>query len=214
MRCFARFYAVLLCVLAGSAGVSAANDAFPTQQVWMLLDDGGALLNFQRTGIEVQVSELWGRYGVELAWHDHLPSPGEWGGRVLVVRVSDELMARQGGKGADPQTLGVVMFLPAHDVFGRTIFVAPTATRRLLSRPGVLTDRMIVDRVLARALARVVAHEIGHILLDMPGHAVEGLMKPRFEAGDLVNDTIEHLQLGPEELLRLPRPAVAAADER
>lgn len=41
------------------------------------------------------------------------------------------------------------------------------------------------DAELARALGRVLAHELGHVLLAVPGHAPKGLMRRTFSPGDL-----------------------------
>ncbi|HET9268537.1 MAG TPA: hypothetical protein VFO31_10250, partial [Vicinamibacterales bacterium] len=44
---------------------------------------------------------------------------------------------------------------------------------------------IVVDRDLARALGRVLAHEIGHVLLAARGHGRSGLMRATFRAEEL-----------------------------
>ena len=44
---------------------------------------------------------------------------------------------------------------------------------------------VVDDRVYARALGRVLAHELGHLLLGLNGHRERGLMRPTFSHGNL-----------------------------
>jgi len=213
MRAGARIVACLLGIVAATVGLPAQSDGPPSRRIWMLLDDDGTLLTYQRSAIETGVREIWARYGVAVEWHDTVPRPEEWIDLVLLVRIGDDSMARQSRKAAEPQTLGAVMWIPERDTFRQTIFVSPRAARRILSRPGVLPDRVIIERIFGQALARIVAHEVGHIVLDMQGHAPDGLMKAQFDAGDLVASAIDHLQLGATELMRL-HPPLALGDER
>jgi hypothetical protein len=173
-----------------------------------LLDDG-ELLEWQRASLQAHVSEIWARYGVSLEWRDRLPEDHGWDDRLLLVRVSDATIARQSGRTAPAGTLGAVVFVPDHGLFRETIFVSPGAVKRLLARAAQLPDRALLERLLGRVLARVIAHEVGHILLDMPGHAAEGLMKASFDADDLLAPTLDHLQVSSEHLAALTRTMAA-----
>lgn len=63
--------------------------------------------------------------------------------------------------------------------------------------------RDVSDRLLARALGRVAAHELGHYLLQNAGHQRRGLMRPTYSANELVGDWLE-----PFRLPNAPRPAL------
>jgi hypothetical protein len=218
MRTSARFLACTLALLAAGVGLSAAGagEDSAARRVWLHLDDSGELLAHQRRALQAHVTQLWGRYDVHVEWHARLPSGLEWDDLVLIVRVSDESMARQSATAARPSTLGAVMFMPNQDRFLRTIFVSPYALRRLLVRSGRFTEPALVDRIFGQAIGRVVAHELGHIILDMPGHTADGLMKPRFDAQDLVAPAIDHLQVDSADLepLMQLRTDFAPAEQR
>ena len=46
---------------------------------------------------------------------------------------------------------------------------------------------MIREQVVGRAIGRVIAHEIGHVLLRTTGHAPHGLMRAVQRADELVD---------------------------
>ena len=46
--------------------------------------------------------------------------------------------------------------------------------------------RSMRERIVGRALGRVIAHEIGHIVLDSGQHTPAGLMRPTHRAADLI----------------------------
>ena len=215
MRTPTRFLTSLLCFVAALAGFPAAADEAPSRRVWLQLQDNGELMARQRRALQDHVSEIWRPYGVHLEWHDRLPDANEWNDQVLLVLLSDEAMARQSNKAARPTTLGAGMFIPTADRFLQTIFVSPRATRRVM-RNARLLEGLMLGAVFGQALGRVVADEIGHILLDMPGHVGDGLMKPHFDAVDLIEPSSSHLQLGPNELQLLaaqpPAPSATAAE--
>jgi hypothetical protein len=56
---------------------------------------------------------------------------------------------------------------------------------------------------MARALGRVLAHEIGHYVLALPAHAPSGLMRANFAAGELAEAGRHNFALSAELLPRL-----------
>jgi len=74
---------------------------------------------------------------------------------------------------------------PLHN---RSIQVSFGATERLLTDGTTegASAWAISDRDLARALGRVLAHEIGHVLLAAPNHDRDGLMRANFRPRDLL----------------------------
>jgi hypothetical protein len=56
---------------------------------------------------------------------------------------------------------------------------------------------------MARALGRVLAHEIGHFVLALPSHAPSGLMRPTFSGRELTTLDRKAFALSAELLPRL-----------
>ena len=86
---------------------------------------------------------------------------------------------------ADPGRTAPLLFvsLPAvtETVQRASAFELPVAKLTLALR----------DRLIARALGRVAAHELGHYLLQHAGHQPHGLMRPRYSPNELVGDWLE-----------------------
>jgi hypothetical protein len=59
------------------------------------------------------------------------------------------------------------------------------------------------ERVIGRAMGRVLAHEIGHFVLRMPRHSAAGLMRSSQAVDDLVSPLRERFTLSPLEAMRL-----------
>lgn len=57
-------------------------------------------------------------------------------------------------------------------------------------RPVKKLTRALRDRLIAQAIGRVTAHELGHYLLNA-GHRDRGLMRPRYSAAELVGDWLD-----------------------
>jgi len=67
------------------------------------------------------------------------------------------------------------------------------------------------DELIARAIGRVAAHELGHYLLQKAGHRTGGLMRPSYSARDLVGAWLHPFQVAPGDwpLLRAEVAALA-----
>jgi hypothetical protein len=63
--------------------------------------------------------------------------------------------------------------------------------------------RTLRDRVLARMIGRVVAHEIGHWLLRTRGHSATGLMRAVQGVGELAEPGRTGFRLDPKDVARL-----------
>ena len=57
-------------------------------------------------------------------------------------------------------------------------------------RPVKKLTRALRDRLIAQAIGRVTAHELGHYLLNA-GHRDRGLMRPGYSAAELVGDWLD-----------------------
>jgi len=76
----------------------------------------------------------------------------------------------------------------------------------LAAEPGARRDFLY-----GRAMARLLAHELYHVLLNTGGHAAEGVAKPAFTPTDLLTERFE-FEPGTVALLQ-QRPSAQAADE-
>jgi hypothetical protein len=73
-----------------------------------------------------------------------------------------------------------------------------SSLRRAMSRG----DRARSDMVLGRAMARVLAHELYHVLARTESHSANGVAQRAFSGSDLIGDQLE---LSPDELNSMHR---------
>jgi hypothetical protein len=124
--------------------------------------------------MKAECQRIWLSEGVTITWD--APDPQAPLPEVQVPLIVDDLELRKQ--------------VPAHaDAFGVTVFagrtqrvlVSVTRISDMVSTRGRLVDRgdsMVFDVTVGRVLGRVVAHEIGHVLLLSTWHAPTGLMSP------------------------------------
>lgn len=90
------------------------------------------------------------------------------------------------------------------DLYRRVIFVSPAAVMRLVRKSSnEPRETQLVASLHARMMARVISHELGHILLESEAHAPRGLMRGRFRPSDVVQHGREPFTLEPAESLRV-----------
>jgi hypothetical protein len=75
---------------------------------------------------------------------------------------------------------------------------------RVLGASDAQWPRAMRERILGRAVGRVLAHEIGHFVLGTRGHARHGLMRAEQAADDLVAPAGGGLGLSAADVARLP----------
>jgi hypothetical protein len=187
--------------------------------LYVLLTVAPELPETSRSELVAEATAIWARASVRLEWlaaADGSVPPASML-RVLVIPGRPSIAPAR-----DRQVLGEVVSL------GRPGAVAIVSIQRAEGlvtawrRPAFVPPSYHQDQV-GVVLGRVVAHEIGHYLLNSREHAHTGLMRETFEIGELVNrrsgafdldaDTMAWLQdrlrreapLGPEA------PVLAAA---
>jgi hypothetical protein len=64
-----------------------------------------------------------------------------------------------------------------------------------LGRPVAKLTRDLRDRLVARAIGRVAAHELGHYLLQTASHQDRGLMRANYSSNELVEPWLEPFQV-------------------
>jgi hypothetical protein len=177
--------AVLIAFCAcGVAGIR-ADEPGPFEVSIRLRVDRSITSRFVHDVFEHEAAEIWQPYGVQIAWDDGDGSDPRRHGFPLEVLLDPRIGGAASVRGRS--VLGnaaVDLETPVR----RPIRVSFDATEHLLSlgvgnRPSNIA--FIHDRDLARALGRVLAHEIGHVLLGAPYHEDQGLMRPAFHAEEL-----------------------------
>jgi hypothetical protein len=147
--------------------------------------------------VAAEVRAIWQPYvDVELAW------PGDVVARGLDDQLELVITDRLPENGS-PQALGWIEFVsPLRPV--RSLSVSVPSARRLAGQVpwgmrAHLGQGEMRERFVARALARGIAHELGHYLLAMRGHGKDGLMRPHFDVGDMLKTGYRHLGLDPSQ---------------
>ena len=127
-----------------------------------------------------ETESIWRPYGVQLEWVDARL------GDVAAEGFSVEAVIERRSDGpADPDraVLGRA-FVPKDAAGAGPIRVSFDATERmLLRRPW--SAHIVGEHDMARALGRVLAHEIGHVLLAVRHHDRAGLMRAVFTPAEL-----------------------------
>src|SRR5262249_13264596 len=126
---------------------------------------------------------------------------------VVRLRPDDTGDGNQRGRRTTDAPLGSVRFVntTAH----QNVFLAVDEVKRMVldsplgDVPVAGWSLPVRDRMIGRAYGRVLAHEIGHLLLAMPTHDTTGLMRTSFSARDLVSPGREHLTIGRNLIIRL-----------
>jgi hypothetical protein len=148
--------------------------------------------------LEDETESIWRPYGVQVEWVDaHLDEVAAEGFSVEAV------IDRRSDGPADPDraVLGRAS-VPKDAVGAGPIRVSFDATERMLLRRSS-SGPFVGERDMGRALGRVLAHEIGHVLLAVRQHDRSGLMRAVFTPAELGAPDREAFRLTSDDLGRL-----------
>ena len=158
-----------------------------------------------------EASAIWKLGGVTLDWHASSEPPGG-GGRSTVNVTFDDAP----GSVAGPDVpLGWVT-LDASGVPEGTIFLSRKNALRLVDTIDEYRERPLKfkERLVARALGRALAHELGHYLTGSKEHTVSGLMKGRRLADEFFSTACVGFDVNGDERRQAARMlALAAANQ-
>jgi hypothetical protein len=148
-----------------------------------------------------EATAIWRPYGVEL----------RWGAPTFCVEDEslDLLLARHPREA----TIGQIVLGSTHVRMDRIerapIVVDYDATAQTLASltSGALSTVVglpwLGPQDMGRALGRVAAHEMGHVLLALPKHQRDGLMRAAFQASEMVSPSRARYRLSASEVGRL-----------
>jgi len=129
---------------------------------------------------------LWRPYGVHLEWTDS-PAPGAVPSGLSLEVILERRIIDAPGLPTWATVMGLTS-VKRNGPSARPIRVSLDATESVLAlRRASRTSAgwIVPDHDLGRALGRVLAHEIGHLLLGAPYHDEVGLMRAVFRPDEL-----------------------------
>ena len=143
---------------------------------------------------EREAAAIWQPYGVDLRWNDEKPAAA----LCLDVVVGHVIAGPHGVDAAS--VMGRVTIVPGLEARG-PIQISLDSIESVLEP---LTAHPLHDYSAAVAVGRVVAHEVGHVLLGQPSyHDAGGLMRARFPSDDLGRPERSRFRLADSSLARL-----------
>jgi len=134
------------------------------------------------TTLRAEATRIWLSHGVALTWTQ--PAPVICNTFVPIVFDDARVRALAG-----PKRKGA-MALTEFSGRSRIIYVSAPSAFRLLSAPRAHPALMSEGEWSHRGgilIGRVVAHELGHVLLETTAHSTRGLMRPVFGVNDALS---------------------------
>jgi hypothetical protein len=165
--------------------------------------------------LEREATAIWAPYGVDLRWER---------GACIVEDASFDIVIEHPlpcPSGCPTLSLGATR-LQQSRINQAPIWIDFSAIDKTLASLtmgqllSMLGHQGLSAEDMGRAFGRVLAHEIGHVLLGMPNHRPDGLMRSTFEAAELVRRVRWQYRLSEGDVVRLEqrsRIVSAAADD-
>jgi hypothetical protein len=157
-----------------------------------------------------EASAIWQRYDVSIQWSTEGQSSTPGAAECTALHGSfDAFIVRRWAPATSGNAVLGTTWLTSAAIDRAPVYIDQRATERVLeSLPTADLDRLVGHQFIApsdlgRALGRVLAHEIGHVILAVRCHERRGLMRPVFLATDLVTYNRQSYALSDAELTRL-----------
>lgn len=196
-------------VLAGAmwAGTMWASTAFSgplhpyrdAASVCIQLTDHDGLSGPALKSLEQEASRIWIRQGIALSWAQPVPDTCP----TIVSLVFDERELLKLAGGSRDEALARTVFLGR----AQTIYVSASRAfvmlTQLTQQSKTLSSGGERDLRGGTLLGRVVAHELGHVLLTTLSHSKTGLMRPVFGLRDVLSADDVTTRLSSREMDRL-----------
>jgi hypothetical protein len=162
----------------------------------------------ERRALVRETEALWRPSGVRLTWV-HSSLARAWPQTALTLEVSLEDRQRPAAPKDGLLRLGFTTFQSGAGGADRRVTLSASAVEKLVDEV-VWSGRRVLDwppavreELVGRALGRVLAHEIGHVLFAWRLHTRYGLMRPEFGALQLIERDRKPFTLPADLLPRL-----------
>ncbi len=187
---------VLFLTVLWSAKIVVGGEGRRLELVWQ--DAHGLFPDFER--VRSEADPIFRDLGVTVRWEVGAePRPSDAGGRRIHVVL---MPSEPAGWGISPSAMGVVLLPERARQSTAYLFYPPILRNVGLGRKAGAMLNPRERRDVARALARVVVHEVIHAIVPHLSHADEGVMHDALLAGALSKNAIEIDDRTREELLR------------
>jgi hypothetical protein len=189
-----------LCLLISLVAVTPAwgADAPPRRLAVVITSDDIDAEDPERATMQEELATLWTRYGVSVSW---ARNTGDEPGADFYVKV---VIADGPVPNAKGKPLGAVY--RAGPTFRRLIVISKSAIRELvLDSRAVMPESTAFNRLYARFLGRVIAHELGHLLLSSTTHSMSGMMRERYDRRDVLATDHDRFMLYSDQVAVLQR---------
>ena len=191
-----------VCVGIVSGGIVYSGQLHPYRQaasVCIRLKTADHLSGVALNTLSAEATRIWIRHGVDLSWKQ--PVPATCPTIVSIVFDDRELLKLAGGN--IDTALARTVFLGR----SQTIYVSAPRAFAMLSQMSsqyrAFNNSGERDFRGGTLLGRVVAHELGHVLLTTTAHSEKGLMRPVFGLHDVLSADEETTRLSAVEANRL-----------
>jgi hypothetical protein len=148
-----------------------------------------------------EATAIWRPYGVELRWGAPMCTVEDASIDLLIARHSPETTTGRIVLGSTHVRMDRIERAPIVVDYNATAQTLESLTSTNLSTLVGLP--WLGAQAMGRALGRVAAHEIGHVLLALPNHQRDGLMRATFQASDMIEPPRWKYRLSAMEVGRL-----------
>jgi hypothetical protein len=168
-------------VIAAGPAPNAAQDKVPppVARVEVFLSVAPGLPDAVRAALIEETTAIWQEHGVSIEW-----LPADEAREPAINRLRAMIVERRAVKSKEDGPFAVGELVPSTNSHPIALVSIERAEQLVASvRDGMASELVALDEQrLGVVLGRVLAHEIGHFLLNTPTHARNGLMRPRFNA--------------------------------
>jgi hypothetical protein len=179
--------------------------------VHVSVDQDGGLSGDQVRLVIGQIQRIWEDAGVEVTSgrYGDAPRPGQALVSLRILRI----LPPPGRTRVEPPLAWVALDeggqLTPHLFVSLPAITSIVSVSEFAGYPIRGLAPQMRDELIARAIGRAAAHELGHYLLQRAGHQTEGLMRPTYALRDLVGDWLQPFKVSANDQLAV-RTEIAA----
>ncbi|HZJ31974.1 MAG TPA: hypothetical protein VFD21_10425 [Vicinamibacterales bacterium] len=201
-RCIRKSAAIIAIVFSVCAGVGFSGQLHPYRDaasVCVRLTERDYLSGSTLKTLEDEASRIWIRHGIQLSWTQPVPEACP----TVVSLVFDESELLRLAHGFRDSALARTVFLGRLQTIYVSVPRAFVMLAQVTQQNKTLGSGGERDFRGGTLLGRVVAHELGHVLLTTLSHSETGLMRPVFGLKDVLSDEDQTITLSSQQTDRL-----------